>query len=41
MVKFTYQRSIRMSDEVKDSLEKICEEFIKEIENISKNKLIN
>ena len=25
MVKFDYQRSIRMSNEVKNSLEKICE----------------
>ena len=27
MVKYRYQRSIRMSDEVKDSLEKICEVY--------------
>jgi len=27
MVKFNYQRSIRMSNEVKDSLKKICEVY--------------
>ena len=27
MVKYDYQRSIRMSNEVKDSLEKICEVY--------------
>jgi len=27
MVKYDYQRSIRMTNEVKDSLEQLCEEF--------------